>query len=82
LSGVRRADAASCAQPPQSNQSGRGGERRFCVNTLGDGGAEIADIFAGRTGKRPIALRAGMDHAVDRQPRPSAVIAFDCRIVE
>src|SRR5947208_5274713 len=22
----------------------------FCVNTLGDGGAEIADIFAGRTG--------------------------------
>src|SRR5499425_2054685 len=24
----------------------------FCVNTLGDGGAEIADIFAGRTGVR------------------------------
>src|SRR6516164_975855 len=22
----------------------------FCVNTLGDGGAEIADIFSGRTG--------------------------------
>ena len=22
----------------------------FCINTLGDSGAEIADIFAGRTG--------------------------------
>src|SRR5262249_56737050 len=22
----------------------------FCVNTLGDGGAELADLFAGRTG--------------------------------
>ena len=42
----------------------------FCVNTLGDGGAEIADIFAGRTGvqgSRPLCDRR-VDGAVDRQP--------------
>ena len=42
----------------------------FCVNTLGDGGAEIADIFAGRTGvqrQRSLCHRRVAD-AGDRQP--------------
>ena len=41
----------------------------FCVNTLGHSGAEIADIFAGRTGvlrQRSVHQR-GMADAVDRQ---------------
>jgi flavin reductase len=57
----------------------------FCVNTLGDGDAEIADIFAGRTGI------AGTDRFASGQwttlstgspVLASAVIAFDCRIIE
>src|SRR5215470_10238376 len=57
----------------------------FCVNTLGDGGAEIADIFAGRTGV------LGTDRFVTGEWTTlstgspvlmSSVIAFDCRIVE
>jgi flavin reductase len=57
----------------------------FCVNTLGDGHAEIADIFAGRTGI------AGTDRFASGQWTTlstgspvlgSAVIAFDCRIIE
>src|SRR5438128_8206299 len=57
----------------------------FCINTLGDGGAEIADVFAGRTGV------SGSDRFVSGQwitlstgspVLASAVIAFDCRIVE
>src|SRR5258707_14163889 len=57
----------------------------FCVNTLGDGGAEIADIFAGRTGV------AGGDRFVTGDwltlstgspVLASAVIAFDCPILE
>ena len=57
----------------------------FCVNTLGDGGAEIADIFAGRTGI------TGSDRVTSGEwitlttgslVLASAVIAFDCRIVE
>jgi flavin reductase len=57
----------------------------FCVNTLGDGDAEIADIFAGRTGI------AGTDRFASGQWTTlstgspvlgSAVIAFDCRIIE
>jgi flavin reductase len=57
----------------------------FCVNTLGDGGTEIADVFAGRTGL------GGSDRFTCGEWKTlstgspvllSAVIGFDCRIVE
>jgi len=57
----------------------------FCVNTLGDSGAEIADIFAGRTGISGADRFATGDWIVLATGSPvlaSAVIAFDCRIVE
>ena len=57
----------------------------FCVNTLGDGGAEIADIFAGRTGVAGGERFASGDWLTLSTGSPvlaSAVIAFDCRIVE
>src|SRR5258705_5706694 len=57
----------------------------FCVNTLGDGGAEIADIFAGRTGVAGGDRFASGDWLTLSTGSPvlvSAVIAFDCRIVE
>jgi flavin reductase len=57
----------------------------FCVNTLGANEAEIADLFAGRTGV------SGSDRfkkgewttLVTASPvLASAVVVFDCRIVE
>jgi flavin reductase len=57
----------------------------FCVNTLGAGGAEIADIFAGRTGVKGTDRFATGDWTVLTTGCPvlaSAVIAFDCRIIE
>src|SRR5437763_10013700 len=57
----------------------------FCVNTLGDSGAEIADIFAGRTGLRGSERFGIGEWTVLSTGSPvlaSAVIAFDCRIVE
>ena len=57
----------------------------FCVNTLGDGGAEIADIFAGRTGVSGSDRFGSGDWAVLTTASPvlaSAVAVFDCRIVE
>src|SRR5499426_3298043 len=57
----------------------------FCVNTLGDSGAEIADIFAGRTGISGADRFATGEWIVLATGSPvlaSAVIAFDCRIVE
>ena len=57
----------------------------FCVNTLGAGGAEIADIFAGRTGVKGSERFATGDWTVLTTGSPvltSAVIAFDCRIIE
>ena len=57
----------------------------FCVNTLGAGGAEIADIFAGRTGVKGTGRFATGDWMVLTTGSPvlaSAVIAFDCRIIE
>lgn len=57
----------------------------FCVNTLGDGGAEIADIFAGRTGVEGSERFATGDWTVLATGSPvlaSAVVAFDCRIIE
>jgi flavin reductase (DIM6/NTAB) family NADH-FMN oxidoreductase RutF len=57
----------------------------FCVNTLGDGGAEIADIFSGRTGVQGVDRFAVGEWTALSTSSPvlaSAVIAFDCRIVE
>jgi flavin reductase len=57
----------------------------FCVNTLGDGDAGIADIFAGRTGIAGTDRFARGQWATLSTGSPvlaSAVIAFDCRIVE
>jgi flavin reductase (DIM6/NTAB) family NADH-FMN oxidoreductase RutF len=57
----------------------------FCVNTLGDGGAEIADIFAGRTGVQGTDRFGTGDWTVLSTGSPvlqSAVVAFDCRIIE
>jgi len=57
----------------------------FCVNTLGDGGAEIADIFAGRTGVSGGDRFATGEWTTLTTGSPaltSAVIAFDCRIIE
>jgi flavin reductase len=57
----------------------------FCVSTLGDGGAEIADIFAGRTGVTGSDRFASGEWTTLSTGSPvlaSAVIAFDCRIIE
>jgi flavin reductase len=57
----------------------------FCVSTLGDGGAEIADIFAGRTGVNGSDRFATGEWTTLSTGSPvlaSAVIAFDCRIIE
>jgi flavin reductase len=57
----------------------------FCVNSLGAGGAEIADIFSGRTGVQGIDRFAVGEWTVLSTGSPvltSAVVAFDCRIVE
>src|SRR3954468_18334630 len=57
----------------------------FCVNTLGDGGAEIADVFAGRTGVQGSDRFATGEWTTLSTGSPalaSAVIAFDCRIIE
>jgi flavin reductase len=57
----------------------------FCVNTLGDEGAGIADVFAGRTGISGSGRFATGDWTVLSTGSPvlmPAVIAFDCRIVE
>ena len=57
----------------------------FCINTLGDGGAQIADIFSGRTGVQGSDRFATGEWIVLSTGSPvlaSAVIAFDCRIVE
>jgi flavin reductase len=57
----------------------------FCVNTLGHEGAEIADIFAGRTGMQGTDRFSTGEWTVLTTGSPvltSAVIAFDCRIIE
>jgi flavin reductase len=57
----------------------------FCVNTLGDGGAEIADIFSGRTGVKGsdrFAIGEWLTLTTGSPVLAPAVIAFDCRIVE
>ena len=57
----------------------------FCVNTLGADEAEIADIFAGRTGVMStdrFGKGAWTTLSTGSPVLASAVIAFDCRIVE
>jgi flavin reductase len=57
----------------------------FCINTLGASGAELADIFAGRTGLTGLDRFATGEWTVLATGSPvlaSAVIAFDCRIIE
>src|SRR3954462_12125442 len=57
----------------------------FCINTLGHDGEEIADIFSGRTGVLG-AERFGVGEwstlSTGSPVLATAVIAFDCRIVE
>jgi flavin reductase len=57
----------------------------FCVNALGDGGAEVADIFAGRTGVQGSDRFATGAWTVLTTGSPvllTAVVVFDCRIIE
>jgi flavin reductase len=58
----------------------------FCINTLGQGGAEIADLFAGRTGVQGAdRFDAGGEWLTLATGSPvlaSAGIAFDCRVVD
>src|SRR6202048_4097226 len=57
----------------------------FCVNTLGDGGAEIADIFAGRTGVLGTDRFATGEWTTLSTGSPVLVTAggaFDCGLVE
>src|SRR5512133_29552 len=57
----------------------------FCVNTLGDTGAEIADVFAGRTGMQGADRFATGEWSVLVTGSPvlaPAVVSFDCRIIE
>jgi flavin reductase len=57
----------------------------FCVNTLGAGEAEIADLFAGRKGVSGSDRFGSGNWTVLATGSPiltSAVIAFDCRIIE
>ena len=57
----------------------------FCINTLDAGGAEIADIFSGRTGVQGsdrFAVGNWMTLSTGSPVLSSAVVAFDCRIIE
>jgi flavin reductase len=57
----------------------------FCVNTLGANEAEVADLFAGRTGVMGSDRFGSGEWTTLTTGSPvlvSAVVAFDCRIVE
>ncbi len=57
----------------------------FCINTLGASEAEIADLFAGRTGVTGSDRFSTGEWTTLATASPvlvSAVVAFDCRIVE
>jgi flavin reductase len=57
----------------------------FCVNTLGHEGAGLADIFAGRTGVQGSDRFAAGEWTTLITASPvltTAVVAFDCRIIE
>jgi flavin reductase len=57
----------------------------FCINTLGEGGAEIADIFAGRTGVQGVDrfnFGEWVTLATGCPVLAASGIAFDCRVVD
>jgi flavin reductase len=57
----------------------------FCINTLGRAHQELSDIFAGRTGHRLDERFATTEWKVLATGAPalaSALVAFDCRLVE
>jgi flavin reductase (DIM6/NTAB) family NADH-FMN oxidoreductase RutF len=57
----------------------------FCVNTLGEDGADIADLFAGRTGvtgSDRFTNNAWGTLSTGSPVLHCAVVAFDCRLVE
>lgn len=59
--------------------------RVFCVNTLGADAAELADVFAGRTGAAHEERFAAGEWTTLKTGAPvllAAVVAFDCRTVE
>jgi flavin reductase len=59
--------------------------RVLCVNTLRAGADPIADLFAGRTGvtmAERFATTEWMSLATGAPVLPTAVIAFDCRVIE
>ena len=56
----------------------------FCVNTLRADEEAIADLFAGRTGNRAERFAAGewITLATGAPVLVTAVVAFDCRVIE
>ena len=57
----------------------------FCVNTLAHNGAEIADLFAGRTGIQGADRFASGEWSVLATGSPvlaAAAVALDCRVIE
>jgi flavin reductase len=57
----------------------------FCVNTLGHGEVELANLFAGRTGVRGADRFAADGWSVMTTGSPvlaAATAAFDCRLIE
>jgi flavin reductase len=59
--------------------------RVFCVNTLAAGQADIADIFAGRTGVVGAERFSAGEWVTLHTGSPvlaTAVVAFDCRVIE
>jgi flavin reductase len=57
----------------------------FCVNTLGADAEEIADVFAGRTERNRaerFAVGEWMQLKTGSPVLRSAVVAFDCRIID
>ena len=57
----------------------------FCINTLGHNGAEIADLFSGRTGIQGVDRFAAGEWSVLATGSPvlaDAAVVFDCRIIE
>ncbi len=57
----------------------------FCVNTLGADCETVADVFAGRTGAVMAERFAAGEWTTLRTGAPmlaSAVVAFDCRVIE
>lgn len=57
----------------------------FCINTLGAGGAELAEIFAGRRkieGEARFATADWITLSTGAPVLADALIAFDCRLID